>query len=537
MASSVSKTSTGGAARPAVKPKPKPDRRPVVPRKPPVRNPKRDPRDHPWRRKKPEPKRQPKSPRIPKRKGTPFGRRPVFKPGTPVRFRKWPFNPPSLDRYAGAVGGGLAGLAIGYILTQDMPDLASQGWCLSCSVPGNLDVYTFNGSQNVGVTPCKNPSLLCGVSGQPYGGFWPAALPAAAPGQQTGQRLLIGQQDVNPARATWKQVWFRPNRPGNPQWGPTVLPPLRPVPKVIPLDAPVAPPQWWAPPLPFANEPVPDAPPVKPRPRPRPQPREVPLRYPLGVVPSVDLDNSGRGVSGTPGKHEQKPPDHKTRERKKAIKGSQATKWLQFLAKTGGKFTEIDDFVSAIYRSMPWQLRRWRGRDGVWRERHWTTAQRAQAIYEMLGEVDINKALNNLATNELLDRGLAKLSQAVREKALSQGYSYPTSGYVPSKMTEHGESWWEIRKAAEQAEFQAWWNKQYAPGTTYDGRPRYSRARWILKRVQNPKTGEWETVRVERPTTQIPWYRQVSNYSSRIPVFDKAGRIVAWKLVPGTYYG
>ena len=64
-----------------------------------------------------------------------------------------------------------------------------------------------------------------------------------------------------------------------------------------------------------------------------------------------------------------------------------------------GSYTEVDDTVAALYKGLPWKLRRWRGRDGVWRDRDITSVDRAKRLYQLLGQLDVQKGVKRSSNN------------------------------------------------------------------------------------------------------------------------------------------
>lgn len=247
------------------------------------------------------------------------------------------------------------------------------------------------------------------VTGQP-------ALPAP---RNTG----IWSPAAQPLEVPWEQPWF--------------------IPAVDPLSWPIGVPQL---PMPVPYPMIPRLPSVDPnrdpleqpsrgpRPSPRPRPGEVPgarpvpgpSNFPLpepyapGNLPSVDIHIDGRGrVAVNPnGAHGQRPPGKGEKEKKG---GSNPALRAVLSAPggplaIGGALSEMADLVDALYKSVPARVRRWRGRDGKWREAAITPTGKIQFIYENISQVDLQKFQMNWLKNEIGDAviGLASKSKGGR---------------------------------------------------------------------------------------------------------------------------
>ena len=483
-------------------PPPRPRRKLPDPRpKPPVKRPKPKPKNPKWPTR--DPKRKPWTPpkdpldKVPRGKGW---------------WKKTPFNwKKAFGRGAGIAG---AGAWIYTVWPSELKGLREAGWSLCCAQPGRLDVYFLNNQLNTG--GCGNPPMgLCGTGGQPFNGPWPVAIPAPSPNGDLGGVLHIGQIDANPLRATWKQTWMRPSHPAAQPDYPGV--PLEPAIRGWPWPLWPGLPDWYIPKTPLE----PDGPPfgkpdVRPRPRPRPKPKPKPKPRPDGAVKDVPvLEVTPDGVTVT--NHERKPPGKHEREKKtQPLPKKYANQWMKILG-FAGKITEFDDLVSALYNGLPSSLTRWRGRDGVWRQRDATTADRVQRLFDYVGRVDMKKAIDfavkaagEVAKNELEDLALGKLGRLQAQA----GRTFNASrSHAISKMTGFDKNSWEIRKAHEKAEFQKWWKggaKVAAPLSHGRG----FQARWYWATKVN-KDGELSYVWTERPKTQIPWYRQTQKIGDR----------------------
>lgn len=333
-------------------------------------------------------------------------------------------------------------------------------------------------------------------------------------------------------RMKYTEGWHR-NLPTGAEWnGPYEIP------FTAPLSIPMLPllPWEWPLPAPLYN-PLPIAPPIRPgsqpRPRPWPNPRPRPNSepatlpqpaLPLGIVPAVTLTpDPFRPI--VPDVHIKEPPDDRTREKKKRIKGHRAYKWGEILEYFASNFMELDDMVSALYKAIPWKYRRWRGRDGVWRDRAYMTQQRLTQIYKYLGEVNINKALDfawdgihNVAMNELQDRFYGAIGNALKNRAKELGEEGLWAGNGGFQRGSSGmrKEQWEAYKKAKREEFARTYKAQY-----------YFKTRYV-------EGNGWVRERHLRPITQIPWYRQRSNYPYHFTQPGTGGN--AGSVRPRTYY-
>lgn len=96
--------------------------------------------------------------------------------------------------------------------------------------------------------------------------------------------------------------------------------------------------------------------------------------------------------------------------KEKKLKGALATVYLA-ISRGVGSFTEGMDFIEALYQAIPAKYRRWRGRDGKWRDRAHGPYEKAKHIYRYLPFIEVDKAIKNLIYNELQDRAIGKLSR------------------------------------------------------------------------------------------------------------------------------
>ena len=183
---------------------------------------------------------------------------------------------------------------------------------------------------------------------------------------------------------------------------------------------------------------------------------------------------------------------------------------------------EVDDYVSAIYRALPWRLRRWRGRDGVWRDRGANTADRLQILYDNLGQLSIQGAIRNLVENEASDRAWGAVGNSLKRRARELGDAGLWNGLRgPGAGTPLNKDQWDAQKARTQEE----WRQRIARGEYHN---------WYSTRSYNPQTNRWERHLHQRPVTAIPWYRQESRYPRRVPLTGADGAYTVER--PRYYY-
>lgn len=157
------------------------------------------------------------------------------------------------------------------------------------------------------------------------------------------------------------------------------------------------------------------------RPRPRLKPYEV---SDMGAV--VLTPNGVEHLA--PGGHAKLPPNKGDRERKARI-GSPTLRVVMGIL---GALTEAGDLIDAIYKAIPAKgtHRRWKGRDGKWREAAITPQGKLAFIYANWQKVDISDALWNIVENEAEDRAFGYLGNRLKKTYASNH----AAGYKPNNM-------------------------------------------------------------------------------------------------------
>lgn len=153
----------------------------------------------------------------------------------------------------------------------------------------------------------------------------------------------------------------------------------------------------------------------KPGRAPRPSPRPLvapPLRAPRPVAEpeiSIEIGGSKGGVRVHPVLRDppRKPPGRRTKEKKLALRASGLA--VRILDALG----EADDYIDSLYKALPEHRQR---------EGH-LMAERAQAIYRHFGEIDWQKAIENLAANEVEDRVFGEIGNQSKKASQTFGLS------------------------------------------------------------------------------------------------------------------
>lgn len=377
-------------------------------------------------------------------------------------------------------------------------DLASGGWFQCCGTGvGELNAYAIGPSSVLNRDPLSCSAItLCGSSGQVPDGAWPASLPAlvkSGTSRYQGQYLYLGYFNANGTRMTfvegYKRVVASPlyETPMTPhEWPETPGEVQRPY---VPTELPY--------PYPYADPP----PLVRPRPEPAPAaPPPPPPPPPPGGAPAIEWSPGG---APAPAIHVYRPPKGPEREKKKRLKPKMVPKWWDFLEGVGGSFMELDDYVSAIYKALPWKLRRWRGSDGVWRDRDANTKDRLERLFNHLGSLSVQDAIKNLVENEASDRAWGAVGNALKGRAKELGDEGLWAGLRgPGSSTPLNKDVWDAYKADQRAR----WRQMVQRGEYHN---------WYRVREYNPETNRWEYKLRQRPTVQIPWYRKQSLYPGK----------------------
>lgn len=207
----------------------------------------------------------------------------------------------------------------------------------------------------------------------------------------------------------------------NEQWarGDSPLAPNAPEPLYVPYEEPEPP----RPQVIVAPDPADPWPFVGPGPQPTPAPRSPdpeldgePSLYDPSPLPELGpFEQPGVEVrpDGPPAPvpHPVAPPAPGVEEKKTKLKGPRVAAWWKFLEDAVGGYTETDDFFKALYDALPWQVRRWKGRDGVWRERDISTAEKINRLGQYVDLINVAKAVENYWKNQGGDKMGGRLGE------------------------------------------------------------------------------------------------------------------------------
>lgn len=345
------------------------------------------------------------------------------------------------------------------------------------------------------------------------------------------------------APTPWPNLPYSPSRPSeeqNPNIRPRPDSPLLPdpfLPGVPPTEPgpgiqpePFTPPRPITRPRPHPNSPSPEwpfpgiSPEVVPGPWPVPSSPSPPVRPgPVPAVPapipSIDLGPDptlpGTGVTPEPGWHAPRPPFKEEKERKRRFKGGVAAEWQAALQALGGTYMEYDDFVSALYKGIPWKYRRWRGKDGVWRDRDITSLDRSKRIFEYLEKYNVKVGIQELAKMWLTDKAIGKFGQKLKERTRDLGNDGLYAGASGlGRGTPLSNRQEEARKQVIRDKYQ---------------REKKDREYW---KYINMGAAGWFRQKRLRPDTEIPWLRRETRHTGS----SVAGQSYNRRGRGGSYY-
>lgn len=373
-------------------------------------------------------------------------------------------------------------------------DLSAYGGVRCCSIPG-LERNAYYGQTSTRDN-CSDVTL-CGLAGQLTNGSFPPRMLSFHTSGSARYRLYIGEFNTPHTRQTHAEGWKFPRRGAPVNFDIPAAVPFVPDVPFIPL------PDWIAPPVPFAPQPIPVAPPLNwpepapsPMDRPAPLPVSPPVLMPTPGIPSVPSIDMSPGVPLAPGHHDLRPPAPHERERKKRLGPDATYRWYKLIEKLGGSYMEFDDNVAALYKGLHWSVRRWRGRDGVWRDRDITSTARLERLFSYLATVkfSVTDAVNALAQEQASDFAFGKIGNAIKKKTAENADAGFWAGLRGPSSQPQDNYWSEAYKKLQQE--------------------RYKRNHVAKKYTswREAENGRWVRVERYRPNTQIPWFRQKSLY-------------------------
>lgn len=160
--------------------------------------------------------------------------------------------------------------------------------------------------------------------------------------------------------------------------------------------------------------------------------RTPPYVVPKTPTATVVVPPNGPGrVDTVPKDHVVMPPGRNVKEKK----GTFPQGVIGRVVKRLGQINEGCEVVDAIYKTLPWQRRRWKGRDGKWRDQETQCAARAVAILMNFDALSVKAVVQAVLANEAEDRIIGKLSQGAIKGQHNAGSPRPGSG--PTRIPKH----------------------------------------------------------------------------------------------------
>jgi len=146
-----------------------------------------------------------------------------------------------------------------------------------------------------------------------------------------------------------------------------------------------------------------------------------------GIVPEAGAEPApiiadGKGIHSAPGAqpHARSQPRGRVKERKVTAKTSLAAQFLALARRALHQLTELDDFVDALWKALP-------------RDVKWTPGvkkglkEKMADIYNHFDRLDISKALYNIVENQIEDAVIGRGFRQLQEAAKKLGI--PDSGF------------------------------------------------------------------------------------------------------------
>jgi len=126
-------------------------------------------------------------------------------------------------------------------------------------------------------------------------------------------------------------------------------------------------------------------------------------------LPSLNIDiRPNAPIVSAPGGSGNIPPPPGDKERKYRSPMTAGIRGI-LAGATGG-----NDAIGAFYDSLPSKLRRWKGRDGKWRNRDISPQTKLARLLQNSKDIDLPTALENLLKNEFEDRVIGGLSKGIQ---------------------------------------------------------------------------------------------------------------------------
>jgi len=200
-----------------------------------------------------------------------------------------------------------------------------------------------------------------------------------------------------------------------------------------PVSQPVSVPYWLIPILANSGKPM-DRDPLESSLVEYPQSAPGPAAWvPPYVVPSIDISTGSTELQKPPvlntssGSHSKTPPPPGERERK--LRAQPVI--VRSIIKGLGHMTEAGDLIDSFYKAIPAKgtNRRWKGRDGKWREAAISPQDKLAFVYKHWSKVDLSEAFKNVVENEIEDRVIGGASNALKSTYKNNPYMQKLRGF------------------------------------------------------------------------------------------------------------
>lgn len=168
----------------------------------------------------------------------------------------------------------------------------------------------------------------------------------------------------------------------------------------------------------------------------------------VAVEHGVEASEDAQVFRFTEDPHVQRKPRRREKEKKTQERFARA------VVNTLGNAGEIGDLVEILYDRLPWQKRRWKGRDGKWRDKDIRLQDRIRRLYDNWDVVDLGAreftldlgplgvfegettALEEVILNEIQDAVIGTIGGAASRAGRRQGVTSPSLNVGPINLGE-----------------------------------------------------------------------------------------------------